>query len=104
MANAQNLSNSGRYTSDRVIHPKLWVRITEELRLPPRQKEITGLLLMGQSDKQIAESIGIALPTVRTHMRRLFAKLGVQDRAEVTAHVLRRMHGLCCEAKCPFRS
>ncbi len=50
--------------------------LTKELTLPPRQMEIVRLLLGGLGDKQIASRLGIALPTVRTHMGRLFAKVG----------------------------
>ena len=62
-----------------------WQSLVEQgkLDLTPRLSEISYCLLCGYSDKQIAMSLGIKLPTVRTHMGRLFSKLGVQDRKEV---------------------
>lgn len=63
--------------------------VCESFRLAPRQREIAGCLLRGMADKQIAEVIGISLPTVRTHLSRMFEKLDVNDRNQL---VLRFLH------------
>jgi DNA-binding NarL/FixJ family response regulator len=57
------------------------------LRLSPKQKEIITLLLEAKSDKQIAESMRLALPTVRTHLSRLFTRTGAADRVELVLHI-----------------
>ena len=57
-----------------------WFGIVDELSLSPRQEEIIKCLFLGDSDKQIANDLHIAIPTVRTHLKRLFMKLDVQDR------------------------
>lgn len=66
-----------------------WDCLARAIALSPRQKQIARCVLLGQADKQIALSVGIALPTVRTHLRRLFEKLGVEDRVELILYVLR---------------
>jgi DNA-binding CsgD family transcriptional regulator len=50
-------------------------------------------------DKQIAEKIGIKVPTVRTHMGRLFDKLSVGDRVELVLHFVHRFR----DQRCPRR-
>lgn len=64
-----------------------WGQLTQQLELTPRQAEIIRHLLLGKSDKQIARELGITVPTVRTHMGRLFHKLGISDRVELILHV-----------------
>lgn len=86
-----------------ILDQREWDHLTKEFSLPPRQRDIVRLLLDGHSDKQIASELGIALPTVRTHMGRLFAKLGVQDRMEVLLRIFRESRRLCASAKCPLR-
>lgn len=60
-----------------------WVRLKEELGLPPRQADVLRCILDGLSDKQIADATGIAVSTVRTHLRYLFKKFGANDRVEL---------------------
>lgn len=64
-----------------------WSFLVEELALSPRQAEITELLFEGMTDKQIANQLNLALPTIRTHFARLYSKLQVQDRVELILHV-----------------
>lgn len=48
-------------------------------RLSPREREVLAGLLLGQSAKQIAGDLGIGLPTVRSQIRSMFEKLGVNN-------------------------
>jgi DNA-binding NarL/FixJ family response regulator len=48
--------------------------------LTDREKEVIACLVQGNSDREIADILGIGLATVHTHMHRMFAKLGVSDR------------------------
>jgi len=68
-----------------------WAQLTRELGLTPRQTEIVRHLLLGKSDKQIARELKISVPTVRTHMGRLFHKLGLSDRVELILHIFARL-------------
>ncbi|MGD9890899.1 MAG: helix-turn-helix domain-containing protein [Dehalococcoidia bacterium] len=60
--------------------------------LTPREREVTRLLVLGYSDRQIAEALTIALSTVGSHVHHLLAKLGFHSRWQVaewaTAHGL----------------
>lgn len=55
--------------------------------LPPRLNEVSKLLQDGLSHKQIAFRTGLSVLTVRTHVRNLYAKLGVRSRGEFSAFV-----------------
>ena len=74
-----------------VFSKKEWRILVAEgnVDLPPRLSEIAYCLMCGYSDRQIGLALGIKLPTVRTHMARLFFKLGVQDRKEVALFFFR---------------
>lgn len=71
-----------------IFDEKEWEVLAEELSLSPRQNQIVQHLFHGKSDKQIAKEIGIALPTVRTHLGRLFTKFNIQDRNELILYVI----------------
>ena len=62
------------------------------LRLTPREADIACLLCAGQRDEEIARSLGIAVSTVRTHLRSLFQKSGAYSRAGLVARLLRPPH------------
>ena len=64
-----------------------WARLKEDLGLPPRRAEVLRCVLEGMSDKQTATALGISFSTVRTHVSRLFAKFGSNDRVELILHV-----------------
>ena len=56
--------------------------------LSPRKHEIARMIAQGYPNKTIAARLGISLWTVSTHLRRMFAKLGVNSRAALVARVL----------------
>ena len=58
------------------------------LGLTPREAEICESLLVGSADKVIAEKLGISFWTVRTHIQRIFTKLGVLNRRELIVRYL----------------
>ena len=70
-----------------------WAHTQNELGLSPRQAQIVKQVLQGKADKQIAHDLNISLATVRTHMRRLFAKFELSDRLELTLLVLASLRG-----------
>jgi DNA-binding NarL/FixJ family response regulator len=61
--------------------------LAEELSLSPREVQIIDQMLCGNSDKQIAKNLKIAVPTVRTYMQRLFVKLNARDKYELLVNV-----------------
>lgn len=59
-----------------------------KVRFSPRQVQIIGLIATGASDKEIAGKLGISVPTVRTHLQRLYRDRGLRNRAEAVAKLV----------------
>lgn len=57
--------------------------------LTTREREVLGRLMQGQSTRQIAESMGVAYSTARTHIQSVLDKLGVHSRLEAAAFAAR---------------
>jgi DNA-binding NarL/FixJ family response regulator len=78
-----------------------WMELKRDLSLSPRQADVVEQLLQGHSDKQIAHELQMSVPTVRTHLCRLFTRFGVEDRCELIVHVYRRFREKCQASGCP---
>ena len=61
------------------------------IALSPREREIVSLIAKGFPNKAIADVLEISTWTVGTHLRRIFAKMGVTCRA---AMVAKHLHGI----------
>ena len=61
-----------------------------ELKLSVRELEIARMIADDFSDKEIAWRLGVEISTVRTHLKRIFAKLGVRRRGSVASLLCRR--------------
>ncbi|MGO8741126.1 MAG: response regulator [Limisphaerales bacterium] len=57
--------------------------------LAPRENEILQLLVRGYSYKEIADMLGISIPTVNTHIHRTYEKLHVHSRGQAVARYSR---------------
>jgi two-component system NarL family response regulator len=68
---------------------KLAERVTQ-IQLTPRELAALRLLANGESNKEIATSLGISERTVKTHLAHLFGKLGVTSRTEAVRVATRR--------------
>ena len=82
-----------------VVDPNLAAGLAGEIRrrtepdaplLSPREREVLNLIAKGRSIPQIAKELYLAPSTVKTHVQRLYEKLGVSDRATVVAEAMRR--------------
>ncbi|HTN67389.1 MAG TPA: LuxR C-terminal-related transcriptional regulator, partial [Burkholderiaceae bacterium] len=63
--------------------------------LTERERAVLMLVASGQSNKEVARSMNISAETVKTHLKGIFGKLGVQRREQ--AVVLARAVGLIAE-------
>ena len=82
-----------------VLSPDLAVGLASEIRrraepaapvLSPREREVLNLIAGGRSIPAIAGELYLAPSTVKTHVARLYEKLGVSDRAAAVAEAMRR--------------
>jgi len=58
-------------------------------RLSPRERDVLDLVVAGRTNDEIAEALGRARPTVRTHLASVYRKLGVNDRVSAAVYALR---------------
>jgi DNA-binding NarL/FixJ family response regulator len=61
---------------------------SSRVQLSPREQEIVRMVAKGHPNKVIADVLNISSWTVCTHLRRIFAKLGVTSRAAMVAHLI----------------
>jgi two-component system response regulator DegU len=82
-----------------VIHPTLTRAFIEEVQyveqrpgtpLSKRESQILQRVAYGATTKEVARDLGISAHTVKTHLERIFEKLGANDRAQAVAIALRR--------------
>ncbi len=63
--------------------------------LSPRERDVLGALVVGASHAEMAAQLGVRLPTVSTHLMRLYRRLGVSGPdARVAAIAQARRFGL----------
>ena len=74
--------------SFRQPHPEL----PDPQSLTPRERAILELLSRGDYYKEIAESLGISVYTVCTHIRRIYEKLHVRSRGQAVAKYTQSAH------------
>jgi len=80
-----------------VLPPELAAGLVSEVRrrkegpaLSDRESEVLDGIARGRSVPTIAEDLFLAPSTVKTHVQRLYEKLGVTDRAAAVAEAMRR--------------
>lgn len=63
-------------------------RLMEKYHFTPREAEVAQLLTAGMSNRQLAESLYISLPTVKFHIQNICKKIDVASRASAIAKLL----------------
>jgi two-component system, NarL family, response regulator LiaR len=58
-------------------------------QLTPREHEVLALIVAGMANKRIARELGLSEKTVKAHVGRLLAKLGVADRTQAALLAVR---------------
>jgi DNA-binding NarL/FixJ family response regulator len=61
-----------------------------QLGLSQRESEVLSLLVDGLSNRMIATQLVVGEETVKTHLRSIYRKLGVNDRAQAIAAAIRQ--------------
>ena len=82
-----------------VVAPRLAAGLAGEIRrraepegpvLSPREREVLTMIAAGSTIPAMAKELYLAPSTVKTHVQRLYEKLGVSDRAAAVAEAMRR--------------
>jgi len=69
------------------------IALVTELAAPTRRKrEVLELVADGYATKQIASQLGISDAAVEKHLRQLFRRYGVPNRAALVSAAFRRAH------------
>ena len=61
--------------------------IADEFHLPEREYEIPVLLGQGHSTQSLAKVLALSPYTVQTHIKHIYAKIGIHRRAELIDYV-----------------
>ena len=62
--------------------------------LTVREQEVLALLALGMSNAEIAHELFLSVDTIKTHVRRVFNKLGVNNRTQAAMRVVTAQNGL----------
>jgi two-component system NarL family response regulator len=68
-------------------------KLAERLMMPDlsdRELEVLRLMARGQSNKEIADELSLALGTVKYHINNIYTKLSVEDRTQAVVMALRK--------------
>jgi len=60
--------------------------VSEAVRMTKREREITGLIAEGLSNKEIAQRLNLATYTVKSHVHNILEKLALHSRLQIAAH------------------
>src|SRR5262245_10496669 len=63
---------------------------TPNSALTVRERDVLGLIVKGQSNREIAAELGITEGTVKCHVNVILSRLGVNDRTEAAVAALKR--------------
>jgi two-component system NarL family response regulator len=77
----------------RYLPPSTSARLAEAMeseKLTARELDVLAFLAQGLRNREIAEELGLAEPTVKIHVNNLLRKLQVKDRTEAAVVALRR--------------
>jgi two-component system NarL family response regulator len=77
----------------RLLAPEAAARLADRLTSPaltPREVAVLELVAQGKSNKEIGAVLSLAEGTVKTHLKRIYEKLGVGDRTEAALMAVQR--------------
>jgi DNA-binding CsgD family transcriptional regulator len=53
-----------------------------------REQDVIALVRAGFSNHRIAETLGLRLPTVKSHLQNIFAKMGIESRTALISRIV----------------
>jgi two-component system, NarL family, response regulator LiaR len=94
LARAVRAAEAGEALIDPAVAARLVDALADDHRpeqpLTPREREVLDLIARGYANKRIALELGVAEKTVKTHVSRVLAKLGVADRTQAALWAARQ--------------
>lgn len=81
------------HAGNRFLPPGIAARLADRMirpKLTPRELDVLRLVSRGRTNKEMAAAMFVSEETIKTHMKGLFQKLGVHDRAEAVGIALQR--------------
>jgi len=87
-----------------VLSKNEFSELVNRMPLSPREGQIIEQILFGHSDKQIAINLNMAIPTIRTHLKRIFLKLNVKDKYELILYFFSCFRMDCYGRGCPRKN
>jgi two-component system NarL family response regulator len=78
---------------ERFIPPHLAKRLAERnlhATLSSREVEVLNLIARGKANKEIADQLGLSMPTVKTHIAHILGKLDAPDRTRAVTIAMER--------------
>jgi DNA-binding NarL/FixJ family response regulator len=82
-----------------VLHPELVLKLFRELSGPTpalgvgqnltrRERDVLAMVALGQTNREIAETLSLTVSTVKTHVEHLIGKLQVSDRTQAAVRAI----------------
>jgi two-component system NarL family response regulator len=81
------------HAGQRLLAPEAAARLADRMTSPqltPREVAVLELVAKGKSNKEIGVVLSLAEGTVKTHLKRIYEKLGVGDRTEAALVAVQR--------------
>jgi DNA-binding NarL/FixJ family response regulator len=82
-----------------ILHPELVLQllrrfsgeprnVEEQAQLTRREQDVLRLVALGQTNRQIAETLSLTVSTIKTHVEHVIGKLGVSDRTQAAVRAI----------------
>lgn len=86
-------------SGESLLHPELVLELLSRMsgapratpapaQLTPREMDVLRLVAFGQTNREIAQTLGLTSSTAKTHVEHLIAKLGVSDRTQAAVRAV----------------
>ena len=62
--------------------------MNQSIQLTRKEQEVLNLARLGDSNKIIADKLGVSITTVKTHRKNIIQKLGITGKAEMSRYLL----------------